>query len=93
MKYVRIVGLKASGNYSDQFRSNKMSVSFCEGPKLPNSMISGFVSPWEPLFIDLNIPKYFAKYKAIEETCRTSIFVKRIVSTFEICRKAVHQRL
>ena len=26
-------------------------------------MISGFVDPWEPLFIDLNIPNYFKNKK------------------------------
>ena len=32
-----------------------MSVLLLEGPKSPNSMICGFLDPWEPLFIDLNI--------------------------------------
>ena len=42
------------------FWSNRFSVLLLERPKTKNSMISGFVSPWEPLiygFIDLNIPK------------------------------------
>ena len=45
-KYVEIIGLKAAGNDSDQFGSNKISVLLCEGPKPPNSMISGFVNPY-----------------------------------------------
>ena len=28
-------------------------------------MISGFLDPWEPFFMDLNIPEYFSKYKQI----------------------------
>ncbi len=39
------MGLKAPGNYSDQFWFNKMSVSLCEGPRPQNSMISGFLRP------------------------------------------------
>ena len=41
---------------------DKISILLCEGPKLNISMIFGFLSPGEPLFIDLNIPKYW-KYK------------------------------
>ena len=39
-KYVQIIGLRAPGNYSDQFWLDKISISLCEGPKPPNSMIS-----------------------------------------------------
>ena len=36
-------------------------------------MISGFVDPWEPLFVDSNIPKYFKQYKKKLETCLKNI--------------------
>ena len=55
--------MKAPGDYSDQFGSNKMSVLLCEGPKPNMFMISGFGGPWEPSFLDLNIPNYFKKHK------------------------------
>ena len=58
-----MIGLKAPGNCSASFCSNKILVLLCEGPKPQNSMISGFVSP--PLFIDFNIPNYFNKYKKV----------------------------
>ena len=56
-KYVKIIGLKATGNYLDQFWANKFSVLFCEGPKYNISMISGFFTLGEPLYMDLNIQK------------------------------------
>ena len=56
--YVQILGLEALGNYSDQFGLIKLAL-LCEGPKPNISMISGFVDPWDSLFLDLNIPKYF----------------------------------
>ena len=56
-KFIEIISLKAPQNYPASFWSNTISVLFCEGPKSQNSMISRFVDPWEPLFIDLNIPK------------------------------------
>ena len=37
---LKIIGLKAPGNYSDQFWYNKISTLSCEGPEPPNSMIS-----------------------------------------------------
>ena len=42
-KYIWIIGLKAPGNYSDQFRFNEISILLCEGPELQNAMISWFV--------------------------------------------------
>ena len=45
--------LKAPGNYSDQFWSNKVSVLLCEGPELDISMIYGFGALGELLFMDL----------------------------------------
>ena len=53
-----MIGLKALGDYLDQFWSNKISALLCEGQKPQNSMISGLLSPGEPLFMDSNIPKY-----------------------------------
>ena len=44
---------KSSGIYSASFWSNKMWVLLCEEPQPQNSMISGFLDPWDPLFIDL----------------------------------------
>ena len=44
-KDVQIIGLKVSGNYCDQFWFDKIPILLCEGPKLPNSMISGIWSP------------------------------------------------
>ena len=46
----------------DKFWFDKMSVLLCEGPKPPNSMISGFLNPSGPLLIDLNLPNYLTKY-------------------------------
>ena len=60
-KICKKLGLKTSGNHSSQCWSNKILVLLCEGPQPPNAMIYGFVSPWEPLFMDLGIPKYFLK--------------------------------
>ena len=50
-KYVKIIGLKAPGNYSDKCWSNKILVSLCEGPESNISMISGVLTPGEPLFM------------------------------------------
>ena len=61
--HVLIIGFKAPGNYSDQFWSDKILALFCGGPKLPNSMIAGFLSPGEPLFMHLSMPEYFTKYE------------------------------
>ena len=57
-----MIGLEAPGNYS---ASNRMSVLLCEGPKPPTPMIPGFLDPKDPVFIDLNLPNYFRKYKEI----------------------------
>ena len=63
MEHVPIIGLKALGNFSDPFWSNKMTALLWEVPKPHNSMIYGFLDLWEPAFIDLNIPKYFKHIK------------------------------
>ena len=36
-------------------------------------MISGFLDPQDPLFVDLNIPRYFKQYKKFMGTCLTNI--------------------
>ena len=61
--YGNVICLKAPGNYSDQFWCNKISILLHEGPKPNISMISGCLSPGEPLFMDLNILKYFTNCK------------------------------
>ena len=58
-KIVEIIGSKAPWNYSDQFRSNNLRL--LERPKSQNAMLSNFLKPWEALFMDLNIPRYFLK--------------------------------
>ena len=68
-----MISLKTPGVYLDQFWSDKISVLLCEGPKPNISMISGFLSPGEPLSTDLNIPKYFKKYKNNMETFSENI--------------------
>ena len=40
---------------------NKILVFLCEGPKPNSSMISGLLTPGEPLFMHLNIPHYLTK--------------------------------
>ena len=70
-----MTGLKAPGNYSDQFWSNKMLVFLWEGAKPDISMNYGLLDPWEPLSIDLDIPKYFKKYKKYGNLFEHIIFV------------------
>ena len=62
-KYVEIISLKAPGNYLDRFWSNKIAVLLLERPTPNMFMISGFLTPGGPLFMDLDIPNYFNKYK------------------------------
>ena len=73
-KYVQIIGLKAPGNYSASSWLNKILVLLSEGPKPNISMISGFLTPREPLFIDLKIPKDFKKYKKYGNVFKHIIF-------------------
>ena len=40
-----------------------MSALLCEAPKPQTSMISGFADPWEPAFMELNIPKTLKKHE------------------------------
>ena len=58
-KAVEIIGLQALGIYSASFWSNKISALLCAGPKPNISIISGFLTPRGPLFMDFNIPKYY----------------------------------
>ena len=67
-RYVEIIGLKVPGNYCDQFWFNKILVLLCEGPKPLISVISVFLTPGGPLFMELNILKYFHKYEKHMET-------------------------
>ncbi len=46
---IKIIGLKAPGNYSGQFWYNKLSVVLLERQNTPNSMISGFLGLVETL--------------------------------------------
>ena len=60
------ISLKASGNYFDQFWSNKISVLLWKSHKPAKSMIYGFVDPWEPVVVDFNLHQnLFWKYKKI----------------------------
>ena len=51
-KYVWIIGLKDSGNYSDQFRSNKFAALLWERTKLHIPRVLDLWDLWESLFID-----------------------------------------
>ena len=50
---------KAPGNYSASIWSNNFSFLLLERPKTQHFMIYALLSPWELLFIDLNIPNHF----------------------------------
>ena len=63
-----VIGLKAPGNYSDQFCFHKILILLCEGPKPNISMISGFLTFGKTVFMDLDIPKYFKLYNKMMET-------------------------
>ena len=54
-----IIGSKAPGNYFASFWSDNFPILLCERPKPNISMISGFLDPQDPLFMDLNIPNSF----------------------------------
>ena len=47
-KLIQIIGLKAPGNYSHQFRSDNFSILLCEGPITLIFMISGFLDVSRP---------------------------------------------
>ena len=72
-KYVKIIGLTAPGKYSDHFWSNKISVWLCEGPKPPNSMSYGFLSPGE---IDWMCKHISENKRTIMETFPKTLFSK-----------------
>ena len=80
----------SSGNYLDQCWSNKILVWLCEGPKPQNSMISGFPDPWNPVFIDLNIPNYFNEHEKYMESVAFS-FINRVIWNFENSGKYRHR--
>ena len=69
----------------DQFWFNKMLVLSCEGPKPPNSMISGCLIPGELLFLDLIIPKYLNRYKTdYGHISKNTIFIDMNISKSKI---------
>ena len=60
-------------------------------------MISGFLSPWEPLFMDLNISKYFKQYEKTYGNILTTyvfceiciwkhVFVERMCALLELLK-------
>ena len=72
----KTISLKAPGNYSASFWSNKISVLLCEGRKPPTSMISGVLGPEEPLFLDFNIPNYFRMNENYVDTFLNVFFLR-----------------
>ena len=68
VQYVQIIGLKAPGNYSASFWSNKFSGLLVERPKPNISMIPVFSGPVEPFFMDLNMPNYLISEKSWNST-------------------------
>ena len=55
--FIEIISLKAPGNYSASFWSNKLSILSLERPKPNTSMISDFLDPIETLFYGFNYTK------------------------------------
>ena len=74
-KYVSVIGLKAPGNYCDQFWSKKFLVLLCGGSKPNISMISGIFNPWDHSFTDLNIPNYFENTRKLWDYVRKILFL------------------
>ena len=60
-KYHKTIGLKAGELRWSILVFSNSSILIFERPKPNLFTISGFWDPWEPLFMDLNIPNYFAK--------------------------------
>ena len=54
---------KAPENCSASVWAYSFPICFWEKPKPKIFMISRFVDPWEPLFIDLKMPKYYTNAK------------------------------
>ena len=70
------MGLKAPGNYLDQFWSDKILVLLCEGPKPQKSMISGFVEPLGTLIYGFRYTKRLINnIREIMETCSNILFL------------------
>ena len=53
-----MIGLKAPGDYSDQFWSNKFTILSLEKPEPNIFMISGFSGPLATRIYGFNMPKY-----------------------------------
>ena len=67
-----------------------MPVLLCEGPKPNISMISVFLTPGEPVFMDFNILNSFKKYQKLMETCvQHIIFANMRIQKCEIVGKHV----
>ena len=75
-KSIEIISLKVTENDLDQFWSNRI-LFFKEWTKTKKSMISGFLDPSEPLFMDSTTPNYCKTYKNLWELF-WNIFVLRI---------------
>ena len=64
-----IIGLKAPGNYSHQYRSNNFSIILCEGPKNPHFHDFGIFgrvqTPKNQHYLSLDTPGHFNKIKKI----------------------------
>ena len=90
-KYVELIGLKAPDNYSDQFGSNKISVLFCEGPKPNMSILSGFLNPGGPLFMDLHLQNTSKHIREIGNMFEPLMFVNLRIYNFYFVGKSVYQ--
>ncbi len=85
------MGLKAPGDYSDQFWSNKMSVLLCEVPKPNIFMISGFLNPWSPLFMEVNIQKILQTNKKHMDAFLKILFVNMGIYNSENIGQCMHR--
>ena len=62
-QFLEDICLKAPGIYSASFWTSNFSILLWERPEPDISMISGFWDRSEPLFMDLNTPKYYKNKK------------------------------
>ena len=81
--YYKIHNRKAPYNYSASIWTYNFSICLCETPKPNISMISGFVESWEPLFMDLDIPKYFKKSENSRNTFLKIICLEMLSSEIQ----------
>ena len=85
------MGLKAPGNYLDQFWSNKISVLLLERLKPPHSMISGFLNPGEPVFMDLIYQITSNSIKAHGHIFKNIIYINLRIWNFENVAKSAYR--